>query len=252
MTTIARVQVFESNSAVYHKAFQTFLDHTDQKIRAREWLGRKVATLEQQRLFIDAGAGNGKVTAWFMDAFQRTIAMEPNPSLRNELAVVCPQAQVFPDTILEARIKDKADFILSSHVFYYIPVAEWMANLDRLVSWLAPQAVLIVIIQNSQSDCMQLLRHFLKRAFDLKQLEAAFAEKASEDFEVSLDTVPSHITTPDLDTAYCVAEFMLNLLPLENPPIGAEVSEYVAKHFKTSDRSFRFSCTQDFLTIRRR
>ncbi len=252
MTTTQRIQVFDSSSQAYHKAFQTFLDHTDQKTRARETLGRKVAGLTHKRIFIDAGAGNGKVTAWFTDSFQQTLAMEPNPSLRQELATVCPRAKILPDIILEAKVSDKADFILASHVFYYIPGPEWMANLDRMVSWLAPQGTLIVILQNSQSDCMQMLRHFLKRAFDLKQLAGAFEEKAADDLEVSVETVPSRISTPDLDKAYSVAEFMLNLLPLPEPPASAEVCGYVQKHFKAKDGSFRFSCTQDFLQIRRR
>jgi len=245
------VQVFESSSTAYHHAFQTFLDHTDQKQKAREWLDKQIARLPRKRLLIDAGAGNGKVTAWFTDLFQKTIALEPNPSLRAELSEVCPAAFVLPDSILSARIAERADFVLSSHVFYYIPAEEWMANLERLVSWIAPGGTLTVIIQNSQSDCMRLLRHFLKRAFDLKELETAFRRAVPQEIEVTLETVPSHITAPDLKTAYLVTEFMLNLLPLKTPPSAQEVRAYVEAHFQAPGGGFRFSCSQDFLTIRR-
>lgn len=249
MTTIQRICAFDSSSPDYHKAFQVFLDHTDQKAKAREWLGRLVAALPSKETFIDAGAGNGKVTAWFMGQFKRTIAAEPNPSLRAELARACPRAQVLDQTILEAPVPAKGDFVLASHVFYYIPESEWLANLERLVSWLAPQGALVVILQNHQSDCMRMLRHFLGRSFDLQKLAAAFEEKHAENYQVSMDSVPCHVTTDDEDSAYQVAEFMLNLLPLKEPPPAAEVREYIQSHFVSGGR-WRFSCTQDFLQVR--
>lgn len=251
MPLTERIQVFESSSEAYHRAFQLFLDHTDQKTRARESLGRTLAELEKKRVFIDAGAGNGKVTAWFSGLFEKTVAVEPNPSLRRELAEVCPQAEVLPQTILEAPIRDKADFILSSHVFYYIPQGEWMANLECLINLLAPEGRLIVILQNHQSDCMQMLRHFLSHSFDLKKLAAALDEESGDKLDIQVTTVPSLIAAPDLEKAFGIAEFMLNLLPLQNPPASADVQAYIRKHFTAQD-GFRFSCNQDFLQIRLR
>lgn len=252
MSITQSVQVFESNTAAYHKAFQTFLDHTDQKDQARRWLEAQINALKQKRIFIDAGAGNGKVTAWFTGTFERTIAMEPNPSLREELASVCPRTEILSDTILTARVSDRADFILSSHVFYYVPASEWMENLERLVSWLAPDGTLAVVIQNNGSDCMQMLRRFLNHSFDLKLLQKDFESKHPNDFEISLEEVPSMIQTADRDNAFLIAEFMLNLLPLKAPPAAEEVREYVDRYFKTPQGEYRFSCAQDFLRIRRR
>jgi hypothetical protein len=80
MSMSQRINVYDSQSKEYHHAFQVFLDHTDQKLKAQQWLNRLVQTLPLRRVFIDAGAGNGKVTAWFTDAFNQTIALEPNES----------------------------------------------------------------------------------------------------------------------------------------------------------------------------
>ena len=86
-----RVKGYDSQSSAYHQAFQVFLDHTDQKVKAQQWLNRLVQTLPSRRVFIDIGAGNGKVTSWFMGSFNHTIATEPNESLRAELKKNCPQ-----------------------------------------------------------------------------------------------------------------------------------------------------------------
>ena len=249
MKTAPRIQVFSSSTPAYHQAFQTFLDHTDQKTKAREQLDVLVGQLPAKRTFIDAGAGNGKVTAWFTDAFERTIAAEPNDSLRQELAQVCPRAEVLEHTILDAPITAKGDFILSSHVFYYIDDNAWMENLERLASWLAPQGLLVVIIQNHESDCMRMLRHFLKRSFNLNDVAQRFKTKHPGRYQVHMRTVPSQIAAPDLETAFRVAEFMLNLLPLQDPPSSEDVRAYVASQFAAAGGGYRFSCTQDFLEI---
>ena len=85
MKDLSRVRVYDSQSVAYHQAFQAFLDHTDQKVNARRWLDGLVQSLPARRVFVDAGAGTGQVTAWFLEQFERTIAIEPSPSLSAEL-----------------------------------------------------------------------------------------------------------------------------------------------------------------------
>ena len=92
MNDVARVRVYDSQSVASHQAFQVFLEHTDQKVNARRWLDALVQTLPVRRAFLDAGAGNGQVTAWFLEQFERTIAIEPSPSLSAELRRTCPGA----------------------------------------------------------------------------------------------------------------------------------------------------------------
>src|SRR6266436_4972317 len=98
------IELYSSLSGDYQRAFQVFLDHTDQKATARAWLDRLVGGLPSRRVFVDAGAGNGKVTAWFTERFGRTIAIEPNASLRHDLERACPTADLIPEQILNAKI----------------------------------------------------------------------------------------------------------------------------------------------------
>jgi SAM-dependent methyltransferase len=252
MNASERVNVYDSQSAAYHRAFQVFLDHTDQKARAREWLDRLVQAMPSRDLFVDAGAGNGKVTAWLTDQFQRTVAIEPNPHLCQELRQSCPEAQVLPETILAANPPASADLVLCSHVFYYIDGAEWMPHLDRLAAWIAPGGVLVIVLQNHQTDCMRLLEHFHGRRFDLSHLTARFEAARGDRYSIELQTVPARVATPDLDSAYTVAEFMLNLLPMPDPPARRDVEAYVREQLADPTGGFRLSCDQDFLQIRPR
>lgn len=244
------IKVYSSQTADYEQAFQVFLDHTDQKKQARIWLDACAAHLPGHKNFIDVGAGTGQVTAWLSDQFKQTLAIEPNPFLCQALRQACPQAQVMQTMILDAQPPSQGDLILCSHVFYYLPAETWLSHLEKMASWLAPNGQLVVLLQNSETDCMKMLRHFCQQRFDLAGLARQFESAHPKRYAVTIETVPAYITTSELGVALIIAEFILNLLEMKNPPERALVKEYIQKHFLQADGSYRFSCHQDFLSIR--
>ena len=246
------IQTFDSQGADYKRAFQIFLDHTDQKRNAKEFLQKLVNGLPTRNVFIDAGAGNGEVTKAFADRFDRTIAIEPNPYLLNQLRQAIPQAEAIGAPILAANPKSNGDFVLCSHTLYYIPAGEWLAHLERLVSWMSPTGVTVVVIQNRGTDCMAMLDHFFGHRFDLEGLVAEFRRKHGERYDVSITLDPAHVETSESASAYAVAEFMLNLLPISRPPARRDVEAYLATNCTAGDGTYRLSVHQDFLQIRRR
>ena len=127
-----------------------------------------------------------------------------------------------------------------------------MENLERLVSWLAPEGVVLVVLQNHQTDCMQMLQHFLGKRFDLSALGKTFQDQTGQQYQVNIETVQAHISMSDFSSAYTVAEFMLNLLPIHNPPTREAFENYITHHFQDQAGGYRFSCHQDFLKIQRK
>lgn len=245
------IQVFDSQGEAYKRAFQIFLDHTDQKRNAKRFLQRLVDGLPRCDVFIDAGAGNGEVTKAFAPAFHRTIAIEPNAYLLAQLKGAVPQAEAIGRPILAADPKTSGDFVLCSHTLYYIPAEEWLAHLERLASWISPTGVAVVVVQNRGTDCMSMLDYFFGHRFDLQQLEQAFREKHGDRYDVVITTDPAHIETKEASTAYAIAEFMLNLLPMAQSPSRAEVEDYLVK-YRSTDGRYRLSVDQDFMQIRRK
>ena len=63
---------------------------------------------------------------------------------------------------------------------------------------------------------------------------------------------PAHVDTPDFASAYTVAEFMLNLLPMRHPPRRQDVETYINLHFAGINGTHRIPVHQDFLQIRAR
>lgn len=251
MSDAEPIATYDSQSEQYRTAFGTFLQHTNQKKNARDWLERFIDGLPQRQVFIDAGAGTGQLTSWLAPKFAKTIAIEPSAYLCSQFRTTCPDIELLPDPINLAAPSMQADLVLCSHVFYYIPSDGWLSNLETMVSWLKPGGVLLVVLQNSQTDCMRMFHHFLGKRFDLWALGENFQKNTGEGYRVTLDTVPAHVTTVDFHPAYVVAEFMLNLLPGTSPPPRRAVEAYVSQSFADPQGGYRFSCHQDFLQIQK-
>jgi hypothetical protein len=246
------IRVFDSQGEDYKRAFQVFLDHTDQKRNAKRVLQKLVEGLPLRKVFIDAGAGSGEVTHAFAEAFDRTIAIEPNAFLLTQLQRTIPQAETIGMSILDANPEPQGDFVLCSHTLYYIPTEEWLAHLERLVSWMSPTGLTVVVLQNRSTACMTMLEHFFGHRFDLGGLADSFRAKHGDRYDVTTTLDPAHVETSEPAAAYTVAEFMLNLLPITQPPARRDVDAYISKHFVTPDRGYRLSVHQDFLQIQAR
>ena len=245
-----RIRVFDSRGEDYKQAFQIFLDHTDQKRNAKRWLQGVVEKLSARKVFIDAGAGNGEVTGTFAPAFERSIAIEPNAFLLNQLRQAIPNAETIGDSILNAKPPAQGDLVLCSHTLYYIPADQWLMHLERLVSWMSPTGVTIVVLQNRESGCMNMVHHFFGHRFELRQVADMFRAKHGDRYDVVTTPDPAHVDTPDFPSAFVVADFMLNLLTIHQAPTRQEVEEYIRAHFATPDGRYRVPVHQDFLQIR--
>ena len=137
-------------------------------------------------------------------------------------------------------------------VLYYIPPKEWLAHLERLVSWMSPSGVTIVILQNRRYWLHEHVAPFFNHRFELCHVAELLRQKHRDRYEVRTAVDPAHVETPDFASAYTVTEFMLNLLPIYEPPKRLEVESYIATHFATGDGGYRIPVHQDFVEIRPR
>lgn len=103
MAAQEHIRIFDSQGEAYKQAFQVFLNHTDQKRNAKRLLQQVVDDLSMRLVFIDAGAGSGQVTRAFTAAFARTIDIEPNTYLLNQLRHAVPFAETIGEPILSAQ-----------------------------------------------------------------------------------------------------------------------------------------------------
>lgn len=243
------VRHFDSRSEEYDEIFKFCMDHTDEKQKSIVRLKEVVNKLPFRRQFIDAGAGNGILTQPLTPYFAHTTALEPNRELRRQLQQNCPGISIQPDFIMDAELSIHADFILCSHVLYYIEQTQWLAHIEKLATWLAPDGILVLMLQHHESDCMHMQAHFFQRAFNLATVAQTFKEQKREEYQVDVEIMPLDIVVPDLFSACCIAEFMLNLLPVANMPTLHEVESHIEQYFQPQDQVYRFSSDQTIVRI---
>ncbi|MEV6973721.1 methyltransferase domain-containing protein [Kitasatospora sp. NPDC093806] len=247
------VRVLDVSGPDYRRAFELFLAGTDEKPLTHARLSEVVAGLAHRRVLLDVGAGEGRTTAFLGRSFDRTVAVEPSAAMREKLAAVCPGAVVLPEPIELAQPPEPADLVHLSHVLYYVPAAAWLPTVRRVLGWAAPGGTLLVVLQNPESPCMRMARHFTGVSYDLRPLVEGLREHEPA-HEYALESLDLHYRTDHLEEAVEVAEFMVNvadLATMDPLPDRAELAAYVRKHFTRPDGGYAIGHTQDMLTIRR-
>lgn len=240
-----------TDDEAYLEALDMFLSGTDEKATTHAYLRRVVDRLPARRTLLDIGAAQGTTTRYLAPYFERVVCVEPSEPMRRALARACPQAEVVAEPVGEARVDARADLALLSHVLYYIPRTQWAVTTARVMEWVAPGGVLLVLLQNPDNACMRMVRHFTGRHFDVRELVGELAALAPGLVgRTGLDVVPARYHGRSLEETLTVADFLLSV-PDAPSPTREAVEAYVRRHFDNEDGTYTFRHDQHVLSIER-
>ncbi len=93
---------------------------------------------------------------------------------------------------------------------------------------------------------MNMVHHFFGHRFELRQAADAFRTKHGDRYDVVTTLDPAHVETPDLDKAYAVAEFMLNLLDIRMRAHSARRRSVRQSQLRHTQRRLPYSGTSRF------
>ncbi|MEU2060901.1 class I SAM-dependent methyltransferase [Streptomyces sp. NPDC013455] len=247
----AQAGVTGTDGDAYREAFDLFLRGTDEKPTTHAYLRGVVHGLSARRVFLDVGAADGTTTRCLAPHFERTVCIEPSEPMRRALVRACPGAEVVAEPVGEARVDAQADLALLSHVLYYVPRPEWAATTARIMEWVAPGGVLLVLLQDPDNACMSMVRHFTGCRFDVRELVGELAALSPGLVgRTELDVVPALYRGRDLAETVTVADFHLGVAGTPPPPREA-VERYVRRHFGDGDGSYAFRHDQHVLRLER-
>lgn len=103
--------------------------------------------------FLDVGAGSGEITAVVAKKAEEVTAVEMLEDLSRAIQQKIPHAKVFNGSIDEAPFSESTfDFVLCSHVLYYIPLNRWNEILAKIFSWAKPKGQVMIILNSVDSD----------------------------------------------------------------------------------------------------
>src|SRR5262245_33290586 len=240
------IRTFAPDSPGYEEVFRLFVAHTDQKIRAQEWVDAFISKMPSRQIYVDVGAGEGSLTSKLMCKFNRPVAIEPNPQFCAKLNTISG-IEVIEDSLENIAHLSNADLVLCSHVVYWWDESQWLLLARKMVSWLSGTGTLLIAAQNRDTDCQDMVAHFFGIRTDLTNLFRALKSEWPH-FEVRKETVPCQITAPQLEIAYRISEFLLSGQYGAILPSTTEVKTYLDR-FREEKGTYRLSCDQDFLLV---
>lgn len=141
--------------------------------RHHENIGRVVEErilprLPERPSLLDVGAGPGTVARRLAPHFGSLTLLEPNPEqLRGfELA----GAKVVHGTLENYDTPERYDLVLCSHVLYHVPIPEWGAFVDRLLSFVRPGGFCLIALGAPRGQNYELHRDFTDTVITSAQL----------------------------------------------------------------------------------
>ncbi|MEU6201819.1 class I SAM-dependent methyltransferase [Streptomyces sp. NPDC047061] len=103
---------------------------------------------------LDVGAGSGTVAQRLARHFAALTLVEQNPAQieAGRAALTASGARVFLGGFDEFDTDEKFDVVLCSHVLYHVPRERWSAFLDRLLGFVRPGGVCVVLLVGGPTD----------------------------------------------------------------------------------------------------
>jgi phospholipid N-methyltransferase len=209
-----------------------------------------VLTTQHHRHLLDIGAATGIHTLELGQVFSQLTAIEPNhllySILRERLSFSLITNFVCHPYRLESimpELNDKYDFILASHLFYYIPFTTWVSVINSLLNRLSPGGALIVILWSSQSELFQFANN-----------ESATKLNTSDDLMQLLSSCNIHFTSFRVSPTLYINSLRDLCLVRQFLSIGESLQSYSFDNnsfFESYNLPFNILNNQDIVVLRK-
>jgi len=235
------------DEAIYQKQLELFIRcSTDKRIELVK-LGEVIADLRHRRRFLDVGAGSGDLTIPLAQAFHETTIVEPNSAQIEFLRRRYPEFKLHNTTWSEAELGgDRFDFILCSHVLYYLDTAEWMPSIDKMRAHLEPDGRLAIVLQSPIGELADFYNRFAHFDVDILELWRQMIHRFG-DRAVDVRYFVNEIWTDNLDDMVEIGLFLL--IDRNFRSRCDEIRDYFASRHRRGD-GYRLKQDEILLAVR--
>jgi SAM-dependent methyltransferase len=233
--------------AVFQKQLELFIrSSTDKRIELVK-IGEVIADLRHRRRFLDVGAGSGDLTIPLAQTFHETTIVEPNTAQIEFLRRRYPHFRLHNVTWSDADLgADRFDFILCSHVLYYLDKADWMPAIDKMGAHLEQDGRLVIVLQSPIGELADFYNHFAHFDVDIlglwRELIHRFGDKA-----VQVRYFINEIWTDSLDDMVEIGLFLL--IDRRFRARVDEIRDYFATHHRQGE-GYRLKQDEILLSVR--
>src|SRR4030042_6236216 len=126
-------QIEMENDVEYQRQLAVFVKSSTEKGIELIKIGEIIAGLAKRKYFLDIGAGGGDLTIPVSQSFDETTIVEPNVKQADFLKKRCPHFNIYNDFWENIDLSPRRfDFILCSHVLYYIEEGQWITTIEKM------------------------------------------------------------------------------------------------------------------------
>ena len=156
--------------AEYQRQLTLFTNCSTEKGIELVKVGEVIAPLTQRRRFLDIGAGGGNLTIPISQSFAETTIVEPNVKQVSFFKRRCPQFTVYNNSWENVNLGyNLFDFILCSHVLYYITEGHWLSTINKMYSHLEDGGRIAIVLQSPIGQVADFFNQFT--SYDVNILE---------------------------------------------------------------------------------
>lgn len=203
-------------------------------------------SLKNKHSFIDIGVGDGSITNFVGCHFANITLVDPAAKSLENVSLLPKQVAKINQDILYADLGSLSfDFILLSHVLYYIPEKELPHLLQKLYNRLNEGGCMTIIVSEGL-DKDKIINHFTKQTTTLESKILHYA-----DFANNILTYHSteSINTTDINNLMDIASIFLN--DRETCAETFELKDYLKTFYKPTLKAYELKLLQKYIVIRK-
>ena len=119
---------------------------------------RILPRLPKQPALLDVGAGSGKVAERLAPHFGSLTLLEPN---HNQIAgFEHEKAKILLEPLERYHSSEQYELVVCSHVLYHVPLSDWGAFIDRLLTFVRPGGYCLIVMAAGRGPTYELCRDF--------------------------------------------------------------------------------------------
>jgi adenine deaminase len=195
--------------AEYKRQLTVFVRASTEKGIELVKIGEIVAGIRERRSFLDIGAGGGDLTIPVSQSFSETTVVEPNERQASYFRRRCPHFKVYNESWERIALgKKRFDFILCSHVLYYIEEGRWLNTMEKMYSHLEKGGRMAIVLQSPIGQVADFFKQFTGYEVNVLDLWRDLVLKYGEE-AVDVRYFTNEIWTDNLDDMVAIGLFLL-------------------------------------------
>lgn len=240
--------VEREEEAEYKRQLDLFTRSSTEKGIELLKIGEIIAGLKKRENFLDIGGGGGDLTIPISQSFGKTAIVEPNEKQAAMFQKRCHGVKVYNDLWEKVDFgKQRFDFILCSHVLYYIEKGKWLSTIEKMHRHLEDGGTIAIVLQSPVGEVARFFNHFTRYDVNILelwgQLIQCYGEKA-----VEVRYFINEIWTENLEDMLDIALFLL--LDRKFREQADAIAQYFETHHKTGN-GYRILQDEILLTVKK-